>query len=510
VSDEDGDTRERDNVRGIVMAQRFLALDLGSHTLKAVLLERTLRSCQILGFFRLRRDPAQPLAEQVQALCGVHGRQGVTVLSCLSGDTVLHRFLTLPFARPRQLGQVVPFELESHLPFAQEDLVLDFQVVGHTAEGVTVLAAAVPKPTLAGHLEALAAAGLDPAVVGLAPLAPLVLLRLAQKGNVGPVVVLDIGEQRTAVALLRDGTLSGLRTFSIGLSREGGFDAFVRELRWTLLAMSGRQPVLPSCFFLAGGGAYVPRLREEGARVLAAEIFPVQELVLSAVPEAHRREQAAFAVCLGLGLGEALGVAVPRINLRRGEFASRGPQDDVRQAVVRLGWTAAGVVAATGLALTLELYRLHSRAQLLQQEIRRVFTATLPEVRTIVSERAQLQEAVDALQRQRRLIGGAEAIAPLEVLRQLSAAIPERVAMDLDEWAFDGTAVRMRGTTDSFDTAETIKRAAAALGVFREVQLKDVKTVAGGKKVSFGLQMVVGQDPDAGDAQRRDDIGNAR
>jgi general secretion pathway protein L len=203
-------------------------------------------------------------------------------------------------------------------------------------------------------------------------------------------------------------------------------------------------------------------------------------------------------------------VAVPRINLRRGEFASRGPQDDVRQAVVRLGWTAAGVVAATGLALTLELYRLHSRAQLLQQEIRRVFTATLPEVRTIVSERAQLQEAVDALQRQRRLIGGAEAIAPLEVLRQLSAAIPERVAMDLDEWAFDGTAVRMRGTTDSFDTAETIKRAAAALGVFREVQLKDVKTVAGGKKVSFGLQMVVGQDPDAGDAQRRDDIGNAR
>lgn len=477
-------------MKGIVVAQRFLALDFGAHTLKAVLLERTLRGCQVLDFFHLRRDPAQPLAEQVKALWKAHGRHEVTVLSCLPGDAVLHRFLTLPFARLRQLGQVVPFELESYLPFAQEDVVIDFQVIERAAEGVTVLAVAVPKPTLSEHLELLAAAGLDPAVVGIAPLAPLSLLQLAQTGKAGSVAVLDIGEQRTAVALLRDGVLSGFRTFSLGLSREGGFDAFVRELRWTLLAISGRDPILPSCFFLAGGGAYMPRVREELARVLAAEVYPIQDLVLPPVPTAHRQEQAAFAVSLGLGLREALGVAVPGINLRRGEFARRGPQGDTRRDFVRLGWTAAGVVAAAGLALTLELYRLHTRAHLLQQEIRRVFTMTLPEVRTIVNEKAQLQEAVDALQRQRRLIGGTAMISPLEVLRQLSATIPEPVSMDLDEWAFDETAVRMRGTTDSFDTAETIKRTVATLGVFREVQLKDVKTVAGGKKVSFVLQLV--------------------
>ncbi|MCS6924997.1 MAG: pilus assembly protein PilM [Candidatus Binatia bacterium] len=477
------------------MARRLLALDLGAHTLKAVLLECTLRGCRILGFLRRRRDPNQPLAEQIQALCTGHGRHNLTVLSCLPGDAILYRVLTLPFTRQRQLSQVVPFELDSHLPVAQEEVVIDFQVIGRTSTGTTVLAVAVPKPVLRGHLELLQAAGLDPAVVGLAPLAPLSLLRLAHKGQAGSVVVLDIGEQHTAVVLLRDGVFRGFRTLSLGLSREGGFDTLVRELRWTLLALNGKDSVLPSCFFLAGGGAYLPQVQEELARVLAAAVYPLHELVLPAVPPAYRREQAAFAVSLGLGLREALRVAVPALNLRRGEFARQSVQEGARQEIARLGWTAAGVAAAAGLAVTLELYRLHARAQLLQQEIRRVFTLTLPEVRTLVNEKAQLQEAVETLQRQRRLLGGTETVSPLEILRQLSVAIPERVSLDLDEWVCDETVVRMRGTTDSFDTAETIKQAVATLGVFREVQLKDVKTVAAGKKVSFALQLVYDHAP---------------
>jgi Tfp pilus assembly protein PilN len=123
-----------------------------------------------------------------------------------------------------------------------------------------------------------------------------------------------------------------------------------------------------------------------------------------------------------------------------------------------------------------------------------VFTTTLPEVHTIVNEKAQLQEAVNTLQQQHRLLGGAITTSPLEILRQLSIALPERVTLDLDEWTLDGNAVRLRGTTDSFDTAETIKTTTAALGLFREVQLKDVKTVAGGKKVSFGLHLFFAQE----------------
>ncbi len=122
-----------------------------------------------------------------------------------------------------------------------------------------------------------------------------------------------------------------------------------------------------------------------------------------------------------------------------------------------------------------------------------MFTSALPEARTIVSEKAQLQDAVTTLQGRQRIIAGT-ATAPLELLRQLSSALPEQVKLDLDEWTFDEESVRLRGTTASFDAAETLKTAAIGLGMFREVQLKDVKTTAGGKKVSFTLQMLFAQE----------------
>jgi general secretion pathway protein L len=139
------------------------------------------------------------------------------------------------------------------------------------------------------------------------------------------------------------------------------------------------------------------------------------------------------------------------------------------------------------------MHRLNTRYEALRQEIRRVFTTALPDQQTIVSEKAQLQDAVAALQSRQRLMTGAAA-SPLELLRQLSSTLPEQVNLDLDEWTLDDESVRLRGTTTSFDAAETIKTAAAGLGVFREVQLKDVKTTAGGKKVSFALQMLFPQE----------------
>jgi hypothetical protein len=77
-------------------------------------------------------------------------------------------------------------------------------------------------------------------------------------------------------------------------------------------------------------------------------------------------------------------------------------------------------------------------------------------------------------------------------LRQLSTALPAQIRLDLDEWTFDTDAIHLQGSTTSFDTAEVIKTTVASLDLFRDVQLKDVKTTAGGKKVSFSLHLLLG------------------
>ncbi|MBM4259185.1 MAG: hypothetical protein FJ147_25210 [Deltaproteobacteria bacterium] len=54
------------------MARRILALDLGSHSLKAALIESSLRRCRVTGLFQQLRVSERPLAEQLRDFCATY------------------------------------------------------------------------------------------------------------------------------------------------------------------------------------------------------------------------------------------------------------------------------------------------------------------------------------------------------------------------------------------------------------------------------------------------------
>jgi general secretion pathway protein L len=402
---------------------------------------------------------------------------------------VSHRLLTLPFSQPRQISQAVPFELESLIPLSLDEVVVADQTIRRTDEGTLTLAVAIPKTILAEHLAILQSAGLTATRVMLAPLAPLALLPLANVETSGAVTLLDVGESHTSIVLLRDGILVDWRTVETGLSHTADLQAFLQKLRWTLLALGADEPLLPTKIFLCGGGAHFTHLQTELEREFSAEVVPLQHLAIPSVAELRREEQSTFATCLGLGLYEALRGTSPMVNLCQGEFAPRRRDETVHSEFRRLGWLAAGVAAAAGLAFMLDVHRLNARYQSLRQEVRRTFVAALPDTQTVIDEKVQLQDAIEALQKRQRLLRGPSAGSPLDMLRHLSAIIPEQITLDLDEWVFDEDAIRLRGTAVSFEAAEGIKTVIMSLGLFREAQLKDVKTVAGSNKVAFGLQL---------------------
>lgn len=474
------------------MARRILALDIGATTLKATVIESALRSCRAVGFFQQARNPERSLAEDVQDF-RAH-LQGDTVLSCLAGSLVTHRLLSLPFTNARQVSQAVPFELETLIPFRVEELAITEQIVQRTEAGVTVLAVATSKTTLSEHLAALAAAGIEPDSVSFSPLAALPLLVLGGVDMTGTIALLEVGAQHGSVILLKEGIVCGLRTWDRGYDEEDDGSAFFATLQWTLLVLSGNEENLPTRFFVHGDRSAYALLMQGLAQRVDAQLYSFADLVLPAVAENDRPAQATFATCLGMGLREALAGSSLGINLRCGEFSPRAQHDALRHEWRQLGRLAAAVAIAAGLAVSLDLYSLNNRYQLLRQEVRRVFIAALPEVQTVVNEKAQLEEAIGALQQRRRLLRGAGTVSPLEVLRHLSVVLSKQVPLDVDEWSCDDDAVRLRGSTSSFETAETIRTAVMSLGIFRDVQLKDVKTETGSQKVAFGLQMLLKQD----------------
>ncbi|MGH7818447.1 MAG: type II secretion system protein GspL, partial [Candidatus Binatia bacterium] len=155
------------------MPNRILALDLHGAQLVAVMVETSFRSYQIVGHHAEPRDPSRPFAEQVRAFVSSQPMGADMVLSALPGSSAAYRILDLPFRDWRRLQQTVPFELESQVPFAIDDSIVDFQVLSKTDRGTRVFAALVPKARVAEHLSLLAEVGLDPAVIDFAPLSTL-------------------------------------------------------------------------------------------------------------------------------------------------------------------------------------------------------------------------------------------------------------------------------------------------------------------------------------------------
>jgi general secretion pathway protein L len=461
--------------------------------LRAALVERTLRSQRVLGLYAHPRAPGGDLAGDVRALAVAHDITWDEVVSALPGDAVTHRILTLPFSDRKRLDQTVPFELEAHLPFELDETVVDYQILGSAPDGTSeVLAVSAPKRAVREHLDALGAAGIDLRLVDLTSLAPLNVVRAAANGHRGRMAFVALDAVRTTVAVLGDGRLLGLRVLSAHVGADGDLERCVRDVRWSLLGLADGEAL--QALWVGGDAADTPGALAALGRALGTTPQSLDTVALPTVPVMLRGKQSAFATPLGLALRDA-GEASPfGVDLRRGEFAYHREREALWRGLSRAGLLAAAAVALMVASFVLDARSLEQRRDAVRAEVRTVFTAALPNVRTIVNEKAQLQTEIAALEKQRRLYGGLAPSAPraIDCLRALSVAVPHDVPLDVDELSLDGDTLRLRGSTRTYEDVEAVKRGLAARPEFRNVETKDVRATVDGQRVDFRLSADVG------------------
>src|SRR6267143_248850 len=132
-----------------------------------------------------------------------------SVAVALPDALVATYLLTIPFADPKRIERVLPAEVEGAIPFDLADVVWDWTILGQAGGKSEVLIGVVQKKVLRDHLDVLAASGLDPRVVTLAPLA---LAALGERGVLVPdgappltAALLEAGPDRADLALLDAG-----------------------------------------------------------------------------------------------------------------------------------------------------------------------------------------------------------------------------------------------------------------------------------------------------------------
>lgn len=439
-----------------------LGIDAGRDVLAIALLETGGRTPRLVGSWDEPRDAARPLEEQLRELIERRAPQHDAAATALPGTAVSHRILRLPFSDAARLSATVPFELEDLVPFDVEGAVVAFSVLERDASGATVLAAITQRASVERHLETMAAAGVDPAVVDLGTLAVANLLRSRSDD-----LLLVEPREDGGLAVLRGGKLAALRVFDAQPGPDG-----LQELRWAALALLEDERGVPPVAVVgaADQGRDVAAALGATPLALSSELAPW----CAGAPARHLR-------AIGLA-ARAGGIAPLGLDFRTGEFAYHAPSEEAQRQLRIAGWLAAAVVV---LALASFVAAVTARrAELAQHraEVARAVADVLPGAAP-GTERTRLQGAIDTLQARREVLGGAAADRPktLDLLRAVSEAVPEQVPVTIDDFAIDDDGFRLHARTDSYESVDVVKRALQSVPGLYNPEVKDVKAGVDGR-----------------------------
>jgi len=104
------------------------------------------------------------------------------VVSVSGRDSIVKR-VPLPKVSVKELADAILLEAEHHIPFAIDEVFLDYQVVGETATSMSVVLVATKKVKVLEYVAAVEEAGLDAAVVDLDAFAIQNQFELNQPGD---------------------------------------------------------------------------------------------------------------------------------------------------------------------------------------------------------------------------------------------------------------------------------------------------------------------------------------
>lgn len=458
---------------------RYLGVEVTERTVRGALLHTGYKQLVVEAVYTVVREGgADDLARAVAGLDALvratltaaapgRGSELDGVFAALPGTEVSLRRVSLPKAVAKRGDKALVAELEGNVPVDLDLAMVDAQVV-KSGDPVELLAAVVLRSRAEAFVWALAAGGLDPRELAVAPAALGALSNAVPELTVpGPLLFLYATENRAELAIFCNGVVHFARTLA-GLTNASAQERGVRQ---TLAAWQSQ------------GGAPVERAYLAGDE--ADGIFPavlaatgLSQDVVGWLPGGMIQhgtgvdETAFWHYPLAVALA-ARGLArTRRIDLRKGPLAVAGRAQVLRERAPYILGALASVMVFWGIA-TFARYK-----GLVQERDRLQATLT-----TVTQE--VFHEAVDDPNRAMALArgeGGEDFVDPLpgadayDVVGVLSTRITPDVRHDVEQLDIRGEHVQVQGVVDSLADRDKVVEALQGYPCFTAVRPGRVTT----------------------------------
>lgn len=167
-------------------------------------------------------DP-QTLGQAIRDLLDESGITCKRSVSSVSGQSsVIVRIIEVPKMTKQELAEAMKWEIERHVPFAANEVVMDFQPIERPTaapddQNMEVLLAVAQKDIVNSHVETLFAAGLEPVAIDVEPLAACRSLIDISINDIRQqvIAIVNIGSAATELGVYQNGLLAFPRTLPI-------------------------------------------------------------------------------------------------------------------------------------------------------------------------------------------------------------------------------------------------------------------------------------------------------
>jgi general secretion pathway protein L len=480
------------------MSRKVLGLDIQTNSVCAVLVKSSLRESRIAACMCVPVPPEGEEAERLRMALGVISENmdlaDADVAVSIPATLFSCRNAQIPFSNPKKIRMVLPFEIESSLPFPAEDLAFDFSVLGPGAEAgrTEVLAAAIDKNRLAFFLEALSAVQIDPERLTLSGLSRA--LWAGKKADPGSsALCLDVGDTFGSLHIVDGGRIRLIRSFPLPEAALARQRALLRHVRTTLGALAdlGVASDTVKEVVLSGSGMAGMDREQFGSELpVALRISDLrwEHWVASSEEGLPEWDPARMDGALALALAEIEGLQ--SLSFHRGQFPGKKILSRYRENIVRTGALAAAVLVLMFASLWVDSFYQKSRIEALDRQIATVFSEAFPEAKKAADPYQQMKINLQELKKGASLPGESlPSVRSVDLLKSISAGISEDISVVFDRMVIGADAILISGTTGAFNAVDEIKGQLERIPAFKKVTISSANTDRSGKEVNFQIKV---------------------
>ena len=482
------------------MSRHILSIDLRNKAVAYVLMNSGLKSNVVIdaGYVPYPEEPGDedPLVQTLRTVCEQTAGKDTSVVAALPGDRAFYRNIRVPFRETKKITQVLPFELEPHLPLPIDELVIDFQKGGEGREN-DLLAIALSSRELQRYQQLFAENGMKSQLIvpGSFPLAATLLSCTDHLPEQALVLIAD--HEKSELFIVIGGRICAVRLLPSGFGDEPSLELFALRVRQTLTSFADIFGTAFSPEQVFAGG---PALRSEKvvrqisqALDLPATLIDIRQCLgkVEFSNTVFEWNGGQMDNALSLAFIESQSSACP--SFHRSGSALRNYWSSYKSYVKTPAILLAFVLTIGLAGVFADISMLQSRVDRIDAQMESLFADTFPgtkrvgvdAIKQMESELKKLGSAGFDLEQ------GANPIRNIDVLNEISKLIPKNVDVLFKRYHSSANTVTLSGETSAFTIVDDIKVRLQKSPLFKEITIASANMDKAGKTVRFQLKVTL-------------------